>query len=444
MLFRLFQLILALLTATTICPSLLWAKEDVEQPDGETDEMNKLVDEVVRVNPKLAAMERQVKALEARASAVQRWMDPVVTVEYSNFPWNTWALGDSPMTGVQFKLSQRFTFPGKNERREQAAVAIVETKSLEREELTVQLKAALKQNFLALTLVRQLRVLTEEHVVSIEKLLERVRLRYEVGKGNQKDVLSLQLLKDKLGDDLEDFDQKDRELTAAINGGLHRDARTPILTPPESTSVVPEYSYEEFLEQAKTKRPLLAVFEQRSRASRLAATEAEWERRPDFTVWLGYRFRIEAGMDDGTDYLSIGAAVPLPFDYLGTSDAKKAGHLNQAQASEQEKNGALDDIASGIEMHLAVWQRAVSKEETYRDSLVPLARETLSAALLSYETDRADFFPIYRAELDLIQFERTIRTARIATAQMKVAVEALVGKDLDADDAKKKRVGEEP
>jgi outer membrane protein TolC len=198
----------------------------------------------------------------------------------------------------------------------------------------------------------------------------------------------------------------------------------------DSSLVKAEYSYEHLLELARDNRPLLAVYEQRSRASKLAATQAEWERRPDFTVWLGYRFRLEAGTDDGTDFLSIGAAIPLPFDYLGTTDAKKTEHLELAKASEQNKSGALDEIASGIEKSLAAWQRAVTQERTYRESLVPQAQKTLDAALLAYETDRTDFFSIYRAELDLIQFERTIRTARITTAQMKVSVEALVGRDL--------------
>ncbi len=432
MLFRLSKFSPALLIAVSICPSLLLANDDMEQSAVETVEMDKLVDEVVRANPRLTAMERQVAALKTRAVAVQKWMDPMIAVEYSNFPWNTWALGDSPMTGIQVKVTQTFPFPGKNGRREATVLAQAEVKSLERKELTVQLRAAVKQNYLALTLVRQLRGLSQEHIVSIEKLLARVRLRYEVGRGNQKDILGLELLRDKLEDELEDFERNDRELTASINSALHRDPRTSISTPVESVSVSPGHSYEELLELARQYRPMLAVFEQRSRASKLAADQTEWERRPDFTFWLGYRFRIEAGMDDGTDFLSIGASVPLPFDYLDTTDAQKAGHLEEARAAQHGRIGALDDIAFGLEKSLAAWRRALSKEETYRESLVPQARRTLDASLLAYETDRTDFFSIYRAELDLIAFERTIRTARITTAKMKVAVEAMVGTELDA------------
>ena len=45
--------------------------------------------------------------------------------------------------------------------------------------------------------------------------------------------------------------------------------------------------------------------------------------------------------------------------------------------------------------------------------------------------DRADFFSIYRSELDLIQFERAIRSARITTRQMKAEIETIIGKNIE-------------
>ena len=80
---------------------------------------------------------------------------------------------------------------------------------------------------------------------------------------------------------------------------------------------------------------------------------------------------------------------------------------------------------------LAIWNRAISKEQTYRTRLAPEARKTLDAALLAYETDRTDFFSIYRAQLDIIQFERVVRMAQVEAAQMKVAVEMLVGVSIE-------------
>lgn len=397
-----------------------------------TDDMNALAEEAARVNPKLAVMERQVAALRHKSRAVQTWMDPVVAVEYANFPVDSWALGDSAMTGIQLKVTQTFPFPGKNERREAVVLAEAEATKLDREEMAVQLKGAVKEGYLSLTLVRQLKAVTAAHIAAVDKILESVRLRYEVGRGNQQDVLRMALLKDRLTEELEEFDKKDREITASINNVLHRDPRTKIETPKASTSVAPPSDLEPLVAQAKAHRPELAALDEKARASRLAADQAAFDRKPDFSVWLGYRFRAKAGKDDGTDQMSIGAAVPLPFDYLDRADATRAEHLERAKAIEYRKNVVIDEIGTDIEKSLAVWQRAYSKERNYRETLVPQAQKTLEAAMLAYETDRADFFSIFRSEVDLIEFERAIRSARITTRQMKAKIETIVGKDIEA------------
>jgi outer membrane protein TolC len=182
---------------------------------------------------------------------------------------------------------------------------------------------------------------------------------------------------------------------------------------------------------AEEHRPALEVIEQRARVSRAAADQVEWERRPDVSVWIGYRFRVAAGMDDGTDFMSIGASIPIPFDYTGSTDGEKAQYLELAAAAEEQRAATLDGIASDIERSLAAWRRAISKERNYEEQLIPEARMSLEAALTAYETARTDFSSIYRAEVDLITFERTIRAARVEAAQMKVEIEALVGAPID-------------
>jgi outer membrane protein TolC len=183
--------------------------------------------------------------------------------------------------------------------------------------------------------------------------------------------------------------------------------------------------------EAKENRPALFALDERARAARLAADQAAFDRRPDFSVWLGYRFRAEAGMDDGTDQMSIGAAIPIPFDYLGTTDAKRAAHLEQAKATEYQKSAVMDEIGTDIERSLAAWQRAYSKEKNYSETLVPAAQKTLESAMLAYETDRADFFSIYRSEVDLIEFERAIHSARMTTRRMKAKIETTIGKAIE-------------
>ena len=83
--------------------------------------------------------------------------------------------------------------------------APAEATKLDREELAVQLKGAVKEGYLSLTLVRQLKAVTVEHIAAVDKILESVRLRYEVGRGNQQDVLRAELELSRLDDRLIDI-----------------------------------------------------------------------------------------------------------------------------------------------------------------------------------------------------------------------------------------------
>jgi outer membrane protein TolC len=396
-----------------------------------SDPADDLADEAVRVNPRLSTLELQVAALETKADAVQMWMDPMFMVEYSNFPVDSWAMGETPMTGVQIKLTQTIPFPGKNQRREATALAQAETKRLEQEELAVQLRGMVKRAYYNLVLVRDLKRLTTEHIEVVRRLEDRVRLRYEVGQGNQKDLLNLSLMRHKLTDELGEFDRQDAELTAMINGALHRDPKTPIATAATTASAEPLPEPSQLLALAQEHRPRLKVIEQKARALRLAADQADYERRPDFSVWVGYRFRRETEMDPGTDFMSIGAAIPIPLNYTGSFDAKKRHNLEMAAAVEESHKAALDEIATEIEKQLATRERATTKQKFYVEQLVPETNRALEAALLSYETGRSDFFSIYRNELDLIKFERAIAMARIQAIQAEVAIETQIGAPLD-------------
>jgi hypothetical protein len=57
---------------------------------------------------------------------------------------------------------------------------------------------------------------------------------------------------------------------------------------------------------------------------------------------------------------------------------------------------------------LARWQRAWYKAVRYETELVPAQRGTLDSALASYRVGRAEFESLYRAEVELLGFERVI------------------------------------
>jgi outer membrane protein TolC len=416
------ELFSILLTLTIIFLPTVMGFEEADDPD-------ELANRAVAENPGIRALENQVIALKHKIDSVQIWMDPVLGLEFSNFPIDSLSMGDTPMTGIQIKLQQAIPFPGKNDRRK--SVALSESKEMEWQlkEQAFNLRAMVKKSYWHLTLVRNLKAITEKHINLVSELIQSVSAKYQVGRIGQHDLLRLEVLQKRLNDDLNDFDQNDISLIAAINSALHRDVSTTIRTPTMVVSIKPAMNLKDLLSSAEANRPKLKLLKEKARTQRLTAEQKAYERWPDFKVWSGYRIRTEAGADPGTDFFTAGISIPLPFDYNNRFKAKRDQHLANAASVEEQYKSTVDTIESQIESTLAAWSRSYQKANTYSEVLVPDAKKTLDAALSEYQNDLTDFASLYQAELQLLEFDRAIKIAESQTRILMAEMEVIVGEN---------------
>jgi outer membrane protein TolC len=386
-----------------------------------------LAEQAARANPGIAAIKSRIRALEQRVRMAGAWHDPMVSVEYSNMPIDAWIPGKNGMSGIQFGLTQTFYWPGKISRREEEARSRVAEERVTLAETRLQLKAMVGRAYYRLALVRHLRQVTVRHINLVDQLLKIVLIRYQVGKVPQHDLLRLQLRKGKLEDELNGFDRDDRSLTAAINAALHRSIDQAVHTPPALPVRQPPVSAQALARQAERDRPLLQRFLVSARTHRAAARRASREGYPDITAWAGYQLRIKAEADPGTDFVSFGLSVPIPFSYDRRWGSRKRENEEQARALGQERAAEADRIRGELGQVVASWERAAQQGRSYREKLVPQAQRTLDATFAAYQVDRADFASLFQAELQLLDFERTIRVAEATAAIMRIHVQALVG-----------------
>jgi cobalt-zinc-cadmium efflux system outer membrane protein len=415
------------------CGLLIWtlqARAETAQSDSPSDRSNVLAEQAVKRNPGIAAIKSSIQALEQRIRKAGAWLDPMLAVEYSNIPIDSWTLGDHGMSGLQFRLQQTFYFPGKVGLREEVAKGEVRQEHLLLEERKVQLRAAVKRAYYSLALVRHLKKVTDDHIKLVDQFIDVVRVKYEVGKVGQHDLLRLTVLKNKLKDDLKSFDRDDRALTATINATLHRAVGVPIKTPERISEAKLRQTIKQLTTEAKRSRPLLRWYLEQAKTRRAAAKQAAREGYPDLTAWIGYRVRTEAGPDSGTDFFSAGISVPIPLSYNSRWGSLKRENKARARAAEQQREAELDRIRAGLGERIAAWKRASQEAKTYRKKLMPQAHRTLDATFAAYQVDRADFASLFQAEIQLLEFERTIRRAEAKAALSRVEVEALTGKQI--------------
>jgi outer membrane protein TolC len=395
---------------------------------GAIDEPDELADEAIAANPSLEALRARIAELDALAGAAGTWSDPVIGVEYSNAPVDTFALDDHPMSAVQLQAQQTLPPWGWSRLREEVAESRVLASEYALAEAQTQLRREVFELYWELTLSRTLEEVTREHVAWAEDLLEAVRARYETGRAGQNQILQLQVLRDRLRDDLGDFSRADRVLSAALSRMLSRDPGSAYSTPaaPEPTPVGGSVS--DWVVLAREERPELQRLEESIHTAEKAAELARVEGRPDVTVWMKYRVRtIDTNQDDGTDQVSAGISIPIPWGSAKRSRAERAAQLQAARAGRARLAAELDRIESELEAIHARWTRAFEQTVAYREHLIPDARAALESSYSDYTVGRADFATLFDAETTLLDLERTLFRSTAQTHKEAAAADAVIG-----------------
>ncbi len=390
------------------------------------DDPEVLAELAVTSHPSLDAMRSHVAALREVASVARLWMDPMAAVEYSNVPVDQPILGAHPMSGLQLKLQQQFPAPGEPRARAKVADAKVDAAEVDVEEAANTLRGEVRARYWDLALVRQLRVVTQGHLDQLDGLIAAVDARYQVGGAAQHAVLQLVLRRDRLAEDLVDFDAREAALLSALNGALAREPAQAVSTPSRTPSL-------ELPGDATSRRdqlvqhPALRALEAKADVARAEAERARVEAAPEPTVWLGYRIRAPmASGDPGTDLVSAGFSMPLPFASTRRWRAEALAATDRARAAEEAEQGRLDRLRAALASAEARFARAADRARAYADRLEPAARTTLSSTLSSYQVDRADFADLIRAEIDLLDVQRKRLEAETDAAARRAEIMTLL------------------
>jgi outer membrane protein TolC len=387
-----------------------------------------LAEAALAANPALEARRARTAELAHLASASGTWSDPVLGVSYMNAPVDSFALDEHPMSALQIRAQQTLPPWGWSRMREEVA----ESRTFESEhalaEAESQLRGQVVVLYWKLALSRQLEEVTRDHVARTEELLRAVRARYETGFAGQHEILRLQVLRDRLKDDLEDFTRADRELGAALSRTLSRPADSAFDTPQEIEPLNVRGTPSDWLMLARESRPELRRLAESIRSDEAGAALARIERIPDVTVWMAYRVRqVDTPMDDGTDQVSAGVSVPIPWGSWKRSRAGQAARLEGARGGRARLAAEIDRIESELEAIHARWSRAFQQAVAYRDGLTPAAAGALEASFSDYTVGKADFATLFEAEVELLNLERTERSAAVRTHIERALAESTIG-----------------
>ncbi len=271
--------------------------------------------------------------------------------------------------------------------------------------------------------------MTEEHLARTLELIRAVRIRYEVGKTGQNALLRLGVLRDRLRDDLGDFERAERKLSAGLARALARAPESRFETLTVVDAIAPEGDVEVWVEYAKRHRPLLAALREEIKQQDKAAALSRIRVRPEVDVWVKYRIRtVETMTDEGTDFVSAGVSLPIPWGSRKRGLGGEAASLAARDGAAARLAAALDRIEAELIAVDASWRRAEEKAATYKGTLIPAALAALEITLSDFSVGRAEFSTLYEAEVELLVLERSYLSATIETHLQRAAARAATGR----------------
>lgn len=397
------------------CPGVAFAQNEALQ------------DEAVASNPSLDALRAKERALRARAEVAGAWSDPMLAIEYSNAPVTSFSLSRHPMSGLQLRAQQTLRPPGWSRLQQESGDARADAMGFAVEEAETRLRASVGVTLWMLARTRLLSAVTVEHITRTEELLGAVEARYTTGAVGQHAVLRLQVLLDRLNDELGDFARSERELAAALDEALGRENAGSYEVSDTVSALAPPADAD-WLGIAEQQRPMLMQIASQRRAAEQSADFARADAIPDVTVWLGYRVRsVQTATDPGTDFVSVGIGAPIPIGSSRRASGARAAWLEEASSSSAALDSARDGITADMASLLAAWERAWTKANTYRDTLIPGAEAALESTRGDFAVGRAQFASLFESEVALLNLERGRIVAAVDTHIHEIRATAVLG-----------------
>jgi len=389
------------LSLFAVASSVANASDDALLANAKVLEERQLIEAVLTRNPTLPALQAASDAALARVGHVSSLQDPRLMYTLAPRTVNT---GDVD-TGQNLMLSQQLPWPGKlkkhGERAEHLAKAAGEDITTARQKLIAQTRAVFAQWFY----IHQALRINRESQALWQDFKQIAETKYATGRASKQDALradvGLHMLRHR---DIV-LKRKRSDSLTTLNVLLHRQPDLSLPPPAELPDPTDLPSVVTLRAKALADRAELTALAARLRAKKAGAELAELNFYPDFNLTAGYNTL----WDREEKRFSVGLAINLPL-----GQRKRRAALDETRAAALRVEWQLQEQRAGIAGEVQRAYDAVTEARhvlaLYRDKLLPLAEETLSAARADYEAGGGDFLDLASAEKNL--FDTQLNTAQ--------------------------------
>jgi outer membrane protein TolC len=391
--------------------------------------LDNAVSEALLSNPGLAAIQARADALAEIPDQADTLPDPRLSLNLVNLPLDDFSFTQEGMTQFQVGITQALPYPGKLALRSRAASYEASAAEADVNERRLQLVRDVKTIWWNLFyLDRALDVVTHNQTL-LKQIISVAETRYQVGQGQQQDILLAQLELSKLHDKAIRIQNLHENEVTRLNVLLARPAESSVQLPQTVDEELPTLIKVEALQQrANSLRPGLTAQQKRINAALSRVDLAKKDYAPDFQLGAVYGLRDGTNADGSNraDMGSIMFSMNLP---LYTNDRQDRA-VDQRNAEWLQQKHRLQDqrnqVASQVQQAATDYQRAGERARLFKQQIIPQANQTVNATLAGYQVGKVDFLSLMRSQTTLYdhetQYWKAFSSANQALARLIAAV----------------------
>ena len=365
----------------------------------------------------------RAQALRHQSVADGQLSDPRFKLGAVNFPVDSFARGQEPMTQLQFGVQQ--TFPRghtlRYSRSRTSAMAGVETAHAAERRLSVL--RSVRKAYLELYFQLQNEKILAEHERLFSRLLDVTQRQYAVGRDNQHDVLLAQLELSLLRDRRAEIAGLKEAAVAQLSKWIG--AQYAVLPLPDEQPVLPAVPALDGIITDLSRHPLILAHDRRIDASRYQVSIAEEQYKPGWSIDVTYSERTGSDLQGGgrEDFLSAMVLMDVPLFTGQRQDKRVLAGRQRHLAAKFARTDQLRELARQAGHIHASWRQLGKRYEFYESHTIIEAQQNADTTLKAYRNDVADFTTLMRARL--LELNTRLAMIRLSVERAKVQSDLL-------------------
>ena len=376
-------------------------------------------------NPNLAQINAHFLAMSEIPTQLNALPEPKLKFNVANLPLDSFSLDQSPMTQIQFGVSQSLPYPGKLTLKSHAAKNIATASNESWLDAKRKLIQQIRHQWWQLFYLDHALEIVEQNFTVLEQFIEVAETKYSVGQGLQQDILLAQVESHRLQDKKLQLDAMRRNTEITLNRLMGENKQTKIRIDRIVDSTLPILNNtDDFLLKARTQRPDMKRAQSLANVAENRYELAKKDYYPDFQMAAIYGWRKEQA-----DLASVQFSMNLPWDTGNrqnpAKDQRNYEWMQQKYAIKEIENVITEEIESAI----TNYRRATQQVKLYSQSIIPQAEQMVEAMLAGYQVNKVDFLNLLRAQITLFNYETLYWQSLSMAKQALAALDAAIGQE---------------